>query len=105
MCSCDMSGINGYYHYDNVNYSQPIKPEECQFIHLADAVVCVCVCLFAPDLFAILSESVKFSSCLLTFLFQHLPAGGTVTFISDTNTFLCCCEQKLLFLSGKLITF
>lgn len=43
LCSCDMSGINGYYHYDNANYSQPIKPEECQFIHLADAVVCVCV--------------------------------------------------------------
>lgn len=45
-CSSDMSGINGYYHYDNVNYSQPIKPEECQFIHLADAqsYVCVCVC-------------------------------------------------------------
>lgn len=48
VCVNDMSGINGYYRYDNVNYSQPIKPEKCQFIHLAaeHSCMCVCVCLF-----------------------------------------------------------
>ncbi len=35
MCACDMSGINGYYRYDNVNYSQTIRPEECRLIYLA----------------------------------------------------------------------
>lgn len=59
VCVCNMSGINSYYHDDNVNYSQPIKPEECQFIHLAAAQlrVCVCVCLFPSDLV----QSAKFS--------------------------------------------
>lgn len=43
---CDMSGINGYYHYDNVNYSQTIRPEECRLIYLAAVQLCVGVCMF-----------------------------------------------------------
>ena len=43
---CDMSGINGYYHYDNVNYSQTIRPEECRLIYLAAIQLCVGVCMF-----------------------------------------------------------
>lgn len=46
MCLCVCaSGINGYYHYDNVNYSQTIRPEECRHIYLTATQLCVCVCV------------------------------------------------------------
>lgn len=46
MSVCDLSEINGYYQYDKVNYSQPIRPEErCSFIWLQYSHVWICACL------------------------------------------------------------